>query len=142
VLYFLCEQLYLYSHSVWYEFILCWSIWPGYLLIHIISNRHTNWNDFRHLINQRLTLYVSLKTKEDIEAAVKFFSDTIQCLTVLSQCRYSKAVSYIIPAIHCNLPTSPESTTATFANATAVPPGPYKQCVTPPRRCQASWATP
>jgi predicted enzyme related to lactoylglutathione lyase len=37
-----------------------------------------NWNGFRHLINQRLTLYVSLKTEEDIEAAVKFFSDTIQ----------------------------------------------------------------
>jgi hypothetical protein len=43
-----------------------------------LSNRHTNWDDFRHLINQTLTLKVSLKTKEDIEAAVKFFSDTIQ----------------------------------------------------------------
>jgi hypothetical protein len=29
-------------------------------------------NDFRHLINQRLTLNVSLKTEEDIEAAVKY----------------------------------------------------------------------
>jgi hypothetical protein len=35
-------------------------------------------DDFIHLINQRLTLYVSLKTEEDIEAAVKFFNDTIQ----------------------------------------------------------------
>jgi hypothetical protein len=43
-----------------------------------LSNRHTNWDDFRHFINQRLTLNVSLKTDEDIEAAVKFFSVTIQ----------------------------------------------------------------
>jgi hypothetical protein len=35
-----------------------------------LSSRHTNWDDFRHLINQRLTLNVSLKTEEDIEAAV------------------------------------------------------------------------
>jgi hypothetical protein len=35
-----------------------------------LSNRHTNWDDFRHLINHRLTLNVSLKTKEDIEAAL------------------------------------------------------------------------
>jgi hypothetical protein len=43
-----------------------------------LSSRHTNWDDFRHLINQRLTLNVSLKTEEDIEVAVKFFNDTIQ----------------------------------------------------------------
>jgi hypothetical protein len=43
-----------------------------------LSNGHTNWDNFRHLINQRLTLNVSLKTEEDIEAAVKFFNDTIQ----------------------------------------------------------------
>jgi hypothetical protein len=43
-----------------------------------LSNRHTNWDNFRHLINQRLTLNVSLKTEEDIEAAVKFFNDTVQ----------------------------------------------------------------
>jgi hypothetical protein len=43
-----------------------------------LRNRHTNWDDFRHVINQRLTLTVSLKTKEDIEAAVKFFNDTVQ----------------------------------------------------------------
>jgi hypothetical protein len=42
------------------------------------SNRHTIWDDFRHLINQRLTLNVSLKTEKDIEAAVKFFNDTVQ----------------------------------------------------------------
>jgi hypothetical protein len=42
-----------------------------------LRNRHTNWDDFRHCINQRLTLHVSLKT-EDIEAEVKFFNDTIQ----------------------------------------------------------------
>jgi hypothetical protein len=35
-------------------------------------------DDFRHLINQRLTLNVSLKTGEDIEAAIKFFNDTLQ----------------------------------------------------------------
>jgi hypothetical protein len=43
-----------------------------------LSNRHTNWDDFRHLINQRLTLNVSLKTEEDIGAAVKFVDDTVQ----------------------------------------------------------------
>jgi hypothetical protein len=43
-----------------------------------LNNRHTNWDDFRQLINERLTLNVSLKTEEDIEAAVKFFNDTIQ----------------------------------------------------------------
>jgi hypothetical protein len=35
-------------------------------------------DDFRHPINQRLTLNVSFKTEEDIEASVKFFNDTIQ----------------------------------------------------------------
>jgi hypothetical protein len=43
-----------------------------------LSNRHTNWDDFRHLFNERLTSNVSLKTKEEIEAAVKFFNSTIQ----------------------------------------------------------------
>jgi hypothetical protein len=43
------------------------------------SNRHTNCDDCRHLINQRLTLNVSLKTEENIEAAVTFFNDTVQC---------------------------------------------------------------
>jgi hypothetical protein len=44
-----------------------------------LSNRHVNWDDFRHPIDQRLTLNVSFRTEEDIEAAVKFFNDTIQC---------------------------------------------------------------
>jgi hypothetical protein len=30
-----------------------------------LSNRHTNWDDFRHLINQGLTLNSSLKMEED-----------------------------------------------------------------------------
>jgi hypothetical protein len=45
----------------------------------ILSNRHTNGDDFRHLINDRLTLNIPLKTKEDNEAAVKFFNGTMQC---------------------------------------------------------------
>jgi hypothetical protein len=43
-----------------------------------VSNRHTNWDDIRHFINQRLTLNVSLKTEQDIDAAVKFSNDTVQ----------------------------------------------------------------
>jgi hypothetical protein len=43
----------------------------------ILSNRHTNWDDFRRLINKRLTLNVSLKTEENVEAVVKFFNDII-----------------------------------------------------------------
>jgi hypothetical protein len=43
-----------------------------------LRTRHTNWVDFRHLINHRLTLNGSLKTEEDIQAAVKFFNDTVQ----------------------------------------------------------------
>jgi hypothetical protein len=43
-----------------------------------LSNRHTNWVDFRSLINDRLTLLISIKTEEDTEAAVKFFNNTIQ----------------------------------------------------------------
>jgi hypothetical protein len=43
-----------------------------------LNNRHTNLDDFRQLINERLTLKVFLKTEEDIEAAVKFFNDTVQ----------------------------------------------------------------
>jgi hypothetical protein len=43
-----------------------------------LNNIHTNWDDFRHLINDRLTSNVSLKTAEDIKATVKFFYDTIQ----------------------------------------------------------------
>jgi hypothetical protein len=43
-----------------------------------LNNRHTTWDDFRQLINDRLTLNVSLESEEDIEAAVKFFNNTIQ----------------------------------------------------------------
>jgi hypothetical protein len=43
-----------------------------------LSNIHTNWDDFRNLINGILILIVSLKTKAHIEAVVIFFKDTIQ----------------------------------------------------------------
>jgi hypothetical protein len=43
-----------------------------------LSKRDTNCDDSRHLIKQGLTLNVFLKTEEDIEAAVKFFNDTVQ----------------------------------------------------------------
>jgi hypothetical protein len=43
-----------------------------------LSKRQTNRDDFRHLINQRLTMNVCLKNEEDTEAAVKFFNDTVQ----------------------------------------------------------------
>jgi hypothetical protein len=43
-----------------------------------LSNRHIKWDDYRHLINERLTLNVSFKTEEDFEAAVKFFNSAIQ----------------------------------------------------------------
>jgi hypothetical protein len=45
-----------------------------------LSNRHTSWDDFRQLINKRLTLNFSLKIEEDVETAVKFFNGTIQCM--------------------------------------------------------------
>jgi hypothetical protein len=43
-----------------------------------LSNRYTHWDDFRHLINEKLTLKVHLKTEVNIEVAVKVFSNTIQ----------------------------------------------------------------
>jgi hypothetical protein len=43
-----------------------------------LSNKHTNWDQFRLLANERLTLNVPLKTEEDIETAVKLFNSTIQ----------------------------------------------------------------
>jgi uracil phosphoribosyltransferase len=43
-----------------------------------LRNRHTNWDDFRQIINERLTLKVSLETEENIEAAVNFFKDGVQ----------------------------------------------------------------
>jgi hypothetical protein len=45
----------------------------------ILSNRNTNWDDFRLLVNERLTLDILLKAKEDTEAAAKFFNYTCQC---------------------------------------------------------------
>jgi hypothetical protein len=45
----------------------------------ILSKRQTNWDDFRCLVNEGLTLNILLKTEEDIEAAAKLFSDRIQC---------------------------------------------------------------
>jgi hypothetical protein len=39
-----------------------------------LSNSHTNWDYFRHLINQR----PDQRPEEDIEGAVKFFNDTVQ----------------------------------------------------------------
>jgi hypothetical protein len=41
------------------------------------SDRHTNWDDFRCLTNERLILDIPLKTEEDIEAM--FINDTVQC---------------------------------------------------------------
>jgi hypothetical protein len=43
-----------------------------------LNNRHSNRDGFRHLINQKLTLNVSLKTEGGNEVAVNFFNDTIQ----------------------------------------------------------------
>jgi hypothetical protein len=45
----------------------------------ILSNRHTNWNDSRCLVNERLTLNIPFKPEENIEAAAKFFNDTTEC---------------------------------------------------------------
>jgi hypothetical protein len=43
-----------------------------------LSNRYTNSNEFRHLINEKLTRKVPLKTEENIQEAGNFFSNTIQ----------------------------------------------------------------
>jgi hypothetical protein len=40
-----------------------------------LCNRRTNWDEFRNLITERLTLHISLITAEDIEAAVQYFND-------------------------------------------------------------------
>jgi hypothetical protein len=50
-----------------------------------LCNIHRSWDAFRHLINERLILNVPLKTEEEIEAAVKFFNDTIQWAGWLKQ---------------------------------------------------------
>jgi hypothetical protein len=43
-----------------------------------LCNRKTDWDAFRHLLNERLLLNVLLKTVFDIEAAIKNISDIIQ----------------------------------------------------------------
>jgi hypothetical protein len=43
-----------------------------------LRNRHTNWDDFRHLNTERLTLNVSFRTEENIEAAIQFLNDTTE----------------------------------------------------------------
>jgi hypothetical protein len=43
-----------------------------------LYNRKTDWDAFRHLLNEILLLNVPLKTDFDIEAAIKNFKDIIQ----------------------------------------------------------------
>jgi hypothetical protein len=49
----------------------------------IVSNRHTNWDDFRRLVNESLTLNIPLKTV-DIEAAAKFFNVRFEVFTAVT----------------------------------------------------------
>jgi hypothetical protein len=58
---------------------------------------HANWDDFRRLVNERLTLNIPLKTEEDIEAAAKFFNDTIQCAGWNATPEYERTLK----ACHC-----------------------------------------
>jgi hypothetical protein len=44
-----------------------------------LSSRHTNWVNFRRLVNERLTLNIPLKPGEDVKAAAKLFNDTTKC---------------------------------------------------------------
>jgi hypothetical protein len=41
-------------------------------------NRHTNLDDFRRIVDERLTWNISFKSAEDIEAAAQSCNDTIQ----------------------------------------------------------------
>jgi hypothetical protein len=43
-----------------------------------LCNRVTDWDVFRHLLNERLLLNVPPKTDSDIQAAIKNFNDIIQ----------------------------------------------------------------
>jgi hypothetical protein len=43
-----------------------------------LCNRRTNFDEFRNIITERLTLHILLTTAEDIEAAVQHFNDTVQ----------------------------------------------------------------
>jgi hypothetical protein len=50
------------------------------LTAHVLNQKKqpATWDDFRCLINVKLTLNGSLKTEEDTEAAVRFFNNAIQ----------------------------------------------------------------
>jgi hypothetical protein len=43
-----------------------------------LCNRKTDWDAYRHLLNERLLLNVPLKTDSDTEAAIKNFNYIIQ----------------------------------------------------------------
>jgi hypothetical protein len=43
-----------------------------------LCNRKTDWDTFRHLINESLLLKVPLKTGSEIEESIKNFNDIIQ----------------------------------------------------------------
>jgi hypothetical protein len=43
-----------------------------------LCNRQTDWDVFRHLLNERLLLNVTLKTDSDIETAIKNFNGIIK----------------------------------------------------------------
>jgi endonuclease/exonuclease/phosphatase (EEP) superfamily protein YafD len=44
-----------------------------------LCTKHTNWNYFRYILNQCLTLHIPLKTTNDIDEAAKLFTDSVQC---------------------------------------------------------------
>jgi hypothetical protein len=62
------------------------------------SNIHLNWEDFRHLLNERLTLNVFPKAKEDIEAAPSSSTvqyngqDGMQCQNIQRHSRNTTAI--------------------------------------------------
>jgi hypothetical protein len=58
----------------------------------ILSNRNTNWDDFRRLVNESLTLNIPFKSEEDIEAAAKFFNDTIQWAGSNSRAKHKRTL--------------------------------------------------
>jgi hypothetical protein len=60
-----------------------------------LSNRHTNWDDFRRLINERLT-----SNQEDIEAAARFFNDTIQWAGLNAMQEHSHTQGIPLPYIN------------------------------------------
>jgi hypothetical protein len=62
----------MYSLSYAMAFITCFKCFGKCLV-----NRKTDWDAFRHLLNERLLLNVHLETDSDIEAAIKNFNDII-----------------------------------------------------------------